>query len=58
MILMAGQKIDAQTALGWGLIDRIVPDDALVQTARDLGVDVYAAAPAHVTAIKRMIDPA
>jgi enoyl-CoA hydratase len=58
MILMAGQKIDADTALGWGLIDRIVPDDALVQTAHDLGVDVCAAAPAHVTAIKRMIDPA
>ena len=58
MILMAGQKIDADTALGWGLIDRIVPDDALVQTAHDLGADVYAAAPAHVTAIKRMIDPA
>lgn len=58
MILMAGQKIDADTALGWGLIDRIVPDDALVQTAHDLGADVCAAAPAHVTAIKRMIDPA
>lgn len=58
LILMAGQKIDADTALGWGLIDRIVPDDALVQTARDLGVEVCAAAPAHVTAIKRMIDPA
>lgn len=58
MILMAGQRIDADTALGWGLIDRIVPDDALLQTARDLGVDVCAAAPAHVTAIKRMIDPA
>lgn len=57
MILMAGQRIDADTALGWGLIDRIVPDDALVQTARDLGADVCAAAPAHVTAIKRMIAP-
>ena len=58
MILMAGQKIDAQTALAWGLIDRIVPDEALLQTARDLGADVCAAAPAHVAAIKRMIAPA
>lgn len=58
MILMAGQKIDADTALAWGLIDRIVPDDALLQTARDLGADVCAAKPAHVAAIKRMIDPA
>ncbi len=58
MILMAGQKIDAETALAWGVIDRIVPDDALLQTARDLGADVCAATPAHVAAIKRMIDPA
>ncbi|ARU03024.1 enoyl-CoA hydratase/isomerase family protein [Yoonia vestfoldensis] len=58
MILMAGQKIAAQTALDWGLIDLIVPDEALLQTARDLGVDVCAAAPAHVAAIKRMIAPA
>ncbi|MBQ2261639.1 MAG: enoyl-CoA hydratase/isomerase family protein [Loktanella sp.] len=56
MILMAGQKIDAETALAWGLIDRIVPDDALLQTARALGQDVCAAAPDHATAIKQMID--
>lgn len=55
MILMAGQKIDAQTAQAWGLIDRIVPDDALLPTARDLGQDVCAAAPAHAAAIKQMI---
>ncbi|WP_322890849.1 MULTISPECIES: enoyl-CoA hydratase/isomerase family protein [unclassified Yoonia] len=58
MILMAGQKIDAETALLWGLLDRIVPDDALLQTARALGADVCAASSAHLTAIKRMIDPA
>jgi len=57
MILMAGQKIDAQTALAWGLLDRIVPDDALLQTARELGQDVRAATPAHAAAIKRMICP-
>jgi enoyl-CoA hydratase/carnithine racemase len=57
MILMAGQKIDAETALAWGLLDRIVPEDVLLQTARELGADVCAATPAHATAIKRMIDP-
>jgi enoyl-CoA hydratase len=55
MILMAGQRIDAETALAWGLIDRIVTDDSLLQTARDLGQDAAAATPAHVAAIKRMI---
>lgn len=55
MILMAGQKIDAQTALSWGLIDRIVPDDTLLQCARELAQDVCAANPAHAAAIKQMI---
>ena len=57
MILMAGQKIDAQTALAWGLLDRIVPDDTLLETARELGQDVFAATPVHAAAIKRMICP-
>ncbi|MBQ1203786.1 MAG: enoyl-CoA hydratase/isomerase family protein [Loktanella sp.] len=55
MILMAGQKIDAQTAFAWGLLDRIAADDALVSEARALGEDVLSAAPAHCAAIKRMI---
>lgn len=58
MILMAGDKIDAGTALGWGLIDRIVPEQELIATALALGQDVATAAPAHAAAIKRMIDPA
>lgn len=56
MILMAGQKIDAATAMSWGLIDRIVSEAELLQAARDLGQDVCAATPAHTTAIKQMID--
>ncbi|MBS0565556.1 MAG: enoyl-CoA hydratase/isomerase family protein [Proteobacteria bacterium] len=57
MILMAGQKIDAGEALAWGLIDRIVPDDALVAQAMGLAADVLAADPAHAAAIKAMIRP-
>ena len=30
MILMAGQKIAAEEALAWGLVDRLVPADALL----------------------------
>lgn len=55
MILMAGQKIGAETALGWGLLDRIVPPDALIETAGELAADALAATPAHVAGIKRMI---
>ena len=55
MILLAGQRIGAQEALSWGLIDRIVPPEALLDTARALCADTLAAAPAHAAAIKAMI---
>lgn len=55
MILMAGQKIDADTALAWGLIDRIVAPDALMASAETLAADALAAAQDHVAGIKRMI---
>ena len=55
MILMAGQKIEADEALSWGLIDRIVPAEALLDTARALAADVLAAKPGHAAAIKAML---
>lgn len=54
MILMAGQKIEAAEAQGWGLIDRIVPEQSLIDTARALAADTLAATPDHLAAIKRM----
>ncbi|MBC7155401.1 MAG: enoyl-CoA hydratase/isomerase family protein [Rhodobacteraceae bacterium] len=55
MILMAGVRATADEALGWGLIDRIVPPEALFATARALCTDAVAADPGHCAAIKRMI---
>ena len=55
MILMAGQKITADEALSWGLIDRIVEPEALAETAAALAADALAAEVAHVTGIKRLI---
>lgn len=55
MILMAGQKIEAEEALAWGLIDRIAAPDSLMATAADLAADTLAASTAHARAIKRMI---
>ncbi len=52
MILLAGQRVDAATALGWGLIDRIA-DDA-VQGALLLAADAVGADPAHVRRMKAM----
>lgn len=51
-ILLAGQRINAETALGWGLIDGIV-DDA-VDGALTLSTDALAADPRHVRRMKAM----
>ena len=45
LILIAGQKISADEAYGFGLIDRIVPSDELIDTARALAADTLAADP-------------
>lgn len=55
LILMAGQKIEAEEALTWGLIDRIVPVEMLMDSTRALAADVLAAKPGHAAAIKAMI---
>jgi enoyl-CoA hydratase/carnithine racemase len=55
MVLMAAQKIDAETALDWGLVDRIVALEALGTEARTLA-DASVGAPEHIRrTIKRMI---
>ena len=55
MILMAGVKATAQEALQWGLYDRITEPETLIETVHELAQDCLAAAPEHVSAIKRMI---
>ncbi|MDP3862817.1 MAG: enoyl-CoA hydratase/isomerase family protein [Phaeovulum sp.] len=55
MILMAGQKIGAEAALDWGLIDRIVEPEALAETAATLAADACAARADLAGAIKRLI---
>lgn len=54
MILLAGQRIDAEDALSWGLIDRIVAAEAVLDTALSLAEHALAADPGHVAALKRM----
>ncbi|EEX09397.1 enoyl-CoA hydratase/isomerase family protein [Ruegeria lacuscaerulensis ITI-1157] len=45
LILMAGQKITADEALTFGLVDRVVTPDMLLQTAHELVSDSLAADP-------------
>jgi enoyl-CoA hydratase/carnithine racemase len=41
-MLMTGDFIDAPTALAWGLINRIAPDDALMATVQELATRLIA----------------
>ncbi|WP_127562756.1 enoyl-CoA hydratase/isomerase family protein [Nioella ostreopsis] len=54
MILLASQKIGADEALQWGLLDRIVAPDALLGAARDLAAAAVEGNPDVLQQIKRM----
>jgi enoyl-CoA hydratase len=54
MIFLAGQKIGADEALAWGLIDRIVAPEALMDSAKALAADALGADQGHLRALKRM----
>jgi len=54
LILMGGQKIMADEALAFGLIDRIVEGDVLVDTARAIAADTLAAKPEIARGIKSL----
>lgn len=55
LILMAGQKIETQEALAWGLVDRVVEAETLLVAARGFAADSLIATPEHAAAIKRMV---
>lgn len=54
LILMAGQRIGAEQAQHWGLVDQILPPEDLLETAGQLGADVLSASPSHIAAIKAL----
>lgn len=55
MILMAGAKIEADEALAWGLVDRILSPETLMDVARTLTADALAASATHVAGIKALV---
>jgi enoyl-CoA hydratase/carnithine racemase len=55
MILMAGLKIDADTALRWGLLDRITEPQSIIEDALALAEDTRATTSEHASAIKALI---
>ena len=54
MILLAGQRIGAEEALSWGLIDRIVAPEQLLAAAMGLAADALAADHLHVQRLAQM----
>ena len=55
MVLMAGAKLSTEEALAFGLFDRVVPPEALMDHAMELTEPACTGTPGHVAAIKRMI---
>lgn len=53
-MLLTGEPIDAQTALRWGLVNRVVAPDRLMQTALGLARRIAANAPLAVQAAKEL----
>ncbi|GAB5468346.1 MAG: crotonase/enoyl-CoA hydratase family protein [Rhodospirillales bacterium] len=53
-MLLLGERMDAQTAAGWGLVNRVVPAADLMETARDLAHRIAENAPLAVQAAKEL----
>jgi len=54
LLIMAGEKISASTALDWGLVDYIVEPEALIERAFDLLSDCINADREHINTISKM----
>lgn len=53
-MLLIGDSIDAQTALRWGLVNRVVPKDQLMATAREYAERLARNAPLAVQSAKEL----
>src|SRR4051794_9975136 len=54
-LFLLGRNVDAATAAGWGLVNRVVPESQLEETALDLAGELAANAPLSLAGNKRVI---
>jgi crotonobetainyl-CoA hydratase len=54
-VVFTGQPIDARSALQWGLVNRVVPAEQVIDTAFTLAEQIAANAPLAVRASKRIM---
>ena len=54
-LMYTGRIVNAKEALEFGLVSRVVPDDKLMDTAREIAEEILLNAPVSVTLTKRML---
>ena len=55
-LLFSGKNIDAEQALAWGIVDRVVPREELVGAGEEFAGQFDQSAPLAIAAVKRVID--
>lgn len=55
LMLLTGERIDADEAYRIGLVSKVVPPDELMKTAREIAGKIAANAPLSVRAVKRLV---
>jgi len=58
LIVIGGERIDAETALAWGIVEKVVAPDALADESMALARRIAAAPPMAVSMAKLLIDQA
>ncbi len=54
-LMYTGRILNAQESLEYGLVSRVVPDDKLMDTAREIADEILLSAPVSVSLTKRML---
>lgn len=54
-LFLLGRNVDARTALRWGLVNRVVGESSLQETALDLAEELAANAPLSISGTKRVL---
>lgn len=54
-LFLTGERVPAERALAWGLIDRVVPAEAVRATALDLARSISRGAPAAIAGTRRLL---
>lgn len=53
-MVMTGRRMDAKEALHWGIVNRVVSPDALMESARELAAQIVSSAPLAIAALKEI----